>query len=215
MKKNLFLASAVVLSLGVAVTIGTTASAAPEGSTVTTKLKAPITTPPTGPIVTPTDPGGNTGQNGPLSLDYVSPLDFGENEISSKTQTFTAQGTNKLGLQVTDTRGTGVGWKVDVKISEFAGKKPTNTLKGAVLTLPIGTLVTGNEAGNGVAAPTPTSVKLDLKDTSKTIFAAAVDKGLGTWFSEFAKVDTTLEVPAGNYADEYSASLTWTLSDTI
>lgn len=211
--KLLFLSTTTLLIAGMVTLTSKTVSAAPETSTVTTTLKessTPIVTPP---IVTPTDPAGITDQKGPLSLDFVSPLDFGESEITTGTQTLKAQGTNKLGLQVTDIRGTGAGWKVDVALSKFQGS--TNTIKGAVLTLPVGTLATENEAGIAIAAPIATTVALSPEGASGTVLSATKDNGLGTWFSEFNKETTTLKIPSGNYADVYSATLTWTLSNAI
>lgn len=216
--KLLFLSVATLATVGIVAVTNTTASAAPETTDVTTTLKAPTTGTVTPPIVNPTVPGGTTDQEGPLSLDYVSPLNFGETEITTTTQTLTAiTAVNEhFGLQVTDTRGTGEGWKVDVGLSDFTGKnKVTNKIKGAELTLPVGTLTTGNAAGITEAAPVSSTVSLIPAGATGTIFAATTDKGMGTWFSEFDKAVTTLKIPAGNLADEYTATLTWTLTSAI
>jgi len=170
------------------------------------------------PIEEPSEPG--TGDKGPLSLDYISNLDFGKVKLSSgETITEVSGPTNTegtmltKGLQVSDLRGTGAGWKVTIGLSTFAGTEDqTRVLKGAKITLPLGTLSTNNEDKNNV--PTSFAKTIEAGGDSAEIFTATKNQGMGTWFSKWDPKEVKLSVPGGQYADKYVANLTWTLSDT-
>src|SRR5699024_11718832 len=93
---------------------GTIYAEEPANSNATVNFTAPDD--PVGPV-DPTDPtqpntdspednGNITGQNGPLSLDYVSHLDFGNQEISTSEEIYSSETTEPY-IQVTDLRGSG------------------------------------------------------------------------------------------------------------
>lgn len=176
---------------------------------------------PTGPIVDPgegddgeKEDGGSTGNTGALRVDWVTPLEFGTQKLSSESATYRTTSINP-NVQVSDLRGTGDGWTLFVTASEFTDGK--NTLKGATITLPEGTPKTTN--GNISEAPTTYGVELVTDGTSDPVrvMKAFEDTGMGTWADEFEDNEedkyVTLSVPAGNYAGDYEATLTWTLSD--
>ncbi|TRM09235.1 WxL domain-containing protein [Lentibacillus cibarius] len=79
-----------------------------------------------------------TEGGGAFRLDSVSTLLFGVNEIKAKKTVYKSITTDPY-VQVTDTRGTGEGWKVTAQASEFSdGEKETLPgssieLKGAFL----------------------------------------------------------------------------------
>ncbi|MDZ5759993.1 WxL domain-containing protein [Carnobacterium maltaromaticum] len=156
---------------------------------------------------------------GPLRIDAVSSFNFGSVKLGEgkgvyeaiKTIDEETQKESVLGLQVTDSRGTGVGWSVGVKISDFDGKIPSNILKGAEVTIPKGSLKT-NSADDKKA---PITVGVSLTKESTPIFTAEKDTGMGTWANLFegSNEKVTLTVPEGNYADQYSADITWTLQN--
>ncbi|WP_207696039.1 hypothetical protein DOK67_0000597 [Enterococcus sp. DIV0212c] len=159
----------------------------------------------------PENPGeGGTGQIGNLTIDMITNLDFGTFKLTSKETTVTPNKdkTKNPMTQVTDKRGTGAGWTLDVAMSEFKSKDK-KTLKGAKLTIPKGELKTNNVD----KAFAPENFEVSVNDEAQTIMTAAKDKGLGTWANSYSKEETKLTIPAGNFAGEYGSTLTWTLSN--
>ncbi|MBM7689049.1 hypothetical protein BCR24_09540 [Enterococcus ureilyticus] len=154
-----------------------------------------------------------TNQKGNLTIDAVSNFDFGKKKIDKVTSTYdavVAEG-EVLGAQVTDVRGTGAGWNLTAKISTFENAEKTRVLKGAEVTIP-----TGKVSTNSVDDTKPAIASgLTLNEEPATIFSAAVDNGMGTWANEFEGLGekVQLKVPTGNYADTYTAEITWSLAD--
>src|SRR5699024_4539220 len=88
---------------------------------------------PTDPIE-PSTPGGSTGNAGLLTIDNVTPLLFDTHELSSGAVEYVTSSQNP-NVQVTDIRGTGVGWSLQVSTSPFVDQTDTNkVLKGAIVT---------------------------------------------------------------------------------
>ena len=56
---------------------------------------------------------------GPLSLDYVSSIDFGTQKITMFEKKTYESTSLKPFIQVTDNRGTGAGWKVTAAACSF------------------------------------------------------------------------------------------------
>ncbi|MGF9853136.1 WxL domain-containing protein [Bacillus paramobilis] len=182
----------------------------PAKSQAIVEIQPGDTTTPTDPI-DPEGPDKPTGQVGNLTIDYVSSLDFGSFQLQSESVTLKANQNREKDpkVQVTDKRGTGEGWTLTVaQTKEFKSTKG-HTLAGAKLTLPVGNLKTNNI--NKESAPSTKSVVVNAEPN--IIMTAAKDQGLGTWVDEFARENTTLEIPAGNYAGIYESELTWTLSN--
>lgn len=166
---------------------------------------------PTAPIE-PSIPGGATGNEGPLTIDNASPLLFGENKIEGGKMVFTTT-TQNPNVQVTDKRGEGQGWNLQVKTADFIDQVDAKKiLKGAELSLPVGTATPA--AGNISVAPTVNAVVLSSTNAkAQTIMAAAKNNGLGTWVDKFDASQVKLTVPAGNLVGEYVSTLTWSLLD--
>lgn len=167
-------------------------------------------TEPTDPIE-PGEPGdGGTGQTGNLTIDKVSNLDFGSFKLSSESIVVTANQDKETNpsAQVTDKRGTGAGWDLQVEVSDFKSED-SHTIKGAQLSLPKGELKTNNV--DNTAAPE--NYALEVNNQPQTLMSAEIDKGMGSWANVFDKTQTKLMIPAGNYAGEYGATLTWTLTN--
>lgn len=175
----------------------------------------------------PDDPGNNgTGQNGPLSLDYVSDVDFGNNKFNGKQSVYhlfklddkrnptTEPLTYNPWVQVTDSRNTGAGWALSVNYDEDGSFKTTGNkaLIGAKLQFGTSTFDKVNADSNVSSAPTHEGT-LSVSDTPADVSIADTNAGMGTWLQHFSKDDTTLTVPAGNTAGQYSATLVWTLTD--
>lgn len=157
-----------------------------------------------------------TNQKGNLTIDAVSNFDFGTKKIDKITSTYDAvlSDGEVLGAQVTDVRGTGAGWNLTAKISAFENADKTRILKGAEVTIP-----TGKVSTNSIDDSKPAVAQaLTLNEKAATVFSAAAESGMGTWANEFEGLGgedskVQLKVPTGNYADTYTAEITWSLAD--
>lgn len=170
--------------------------------------------------VDPTDPG--TGNTGALTLDYVSSVAFGEQEISSNEATYSAT-SRKPFIQVSDRRGTGKGWYVTATASAFQDEYGTNSLAGATLSFQNGEAVS---ASTTTTSPTA-SQKVDIPTDGTSIvdvISAEETEGMGTWINRWLgatpnDVDSLndnvkLVIPAGSATlGDHEATITWTLSD--
>lgn len=152
-----------------------------------------------------------TGHFGPMTIDYVSNLSFGKQNISAKEETYHLGEINNgtVMTQVSDNRATGEGWTLQVNLEDDF-KDGENILKGAELSYPKGTV--DSEKGSQATAPS-TSNAVVVNKTANTVMAAKKGEGVGTWADTFAKDEVTLKVPGGNIAGNYSANIVWTLTD--
>lgn len=168
----------------------------------------------TGPVdpIDPSEPGGETGHEGPLTIDNVTPFEFGTHAISSSSEIYTATATNP-NIQVSDRRGTGQGWTLQVGLSTFVETTDNAVvLKGASLSIPQG--VMKSTEGNVSEAPANFGFTLDADNSGSDILMNASEKtGMGTWADSLDSENVKLAVPAGNFAGEYSATLNWSLVD--
>ncbi|MET3195968.1 WxL domain-containing protein [Bacillus sp. OAE603] len=180
---------------------------------------------PTNPL-NPTDPNNptdpSTGNTGPLTLDYVSSVDFGSQQISSSTQVYASK-SKKPFIQVSDFRGTGAGWTVSAKASSFSTDGGTTaSLPGAVLTFKNGAVITPDVS----VAPTPEqTVTLNADGTaSSKVVSAKPSTGMFTWLTKWfgetpndensLNNNVTLTIPAGAASvGNHEATVTWTLTD--
>ncbi|MFW5438185.1 WxL domain-containing protein [Paenibacillus apiarius] len=166
------------------------------------------------PPIDPSEPGGETGTSGALTIDNVAPLLFDSHKLSGGDVTYTTTTTNP-NVQVTDIRGTGAGWTLQVSATPFKDKTDgTKVLKGAVVTLPVGTLVT--TLANVSTAPTANKVQLSTDSditAPQNLMAATANTGLGTWVDKFDASQVTIQVPAGNLTGDYESTLSWSLLD--
>ncbi len=189
------------------------------------------------PIVNPLDPDveleiDTEGSTSELSIDYASDLEFGSNQISTSDKTYyaaadvlVAKGSGKEVLvpnfvQVTDNRGTKVGWTLSVTASDFT-TGDGRILKGAYITFNHANTYDANSTGD---APTvEQSIALEQVGTPYPMMIAANGQGSATWGIYFAggEDDTgdysvTLSVPGEStkMADTYTSTLTWNLAET-
>ncbi|WP_239256756.1 WxL domain-containing protein [Listeria ilorinensis] len=235
-KKTLKLLTAfAVTALPVVTLIGTDVSAAEDDTTyadngLSATSKGTITfTPNTDPVnpvnpddddpYTPDDTPVNPSTDDALRIAYVSKLDFGSQKISSEDQTYTAnkvtmtnQKTNTTkeinpAVTISDGRGTGAGWKLQVKQSG-AFSNGSDTLENATLTLEKSSIYSNKSN----AATAPVGGNVSVNTNNATVMTAAASSGYGTWQEEFK---ASLNVK-GNTAKEgtYKTNLVWTLSDT-
>lgn len=179
--------------------------------------------------ITPTDPDDHERPTaGPLSIDYVSNLRFGEQKTTGTDMIYHAQldeiidseGENIKRpnfVQVTDKRGSNAGWHLTVT-QDGQFKSGANELAGAVLTLDNATLSTPN----GGIEPTASQAIALTPGSASDVLDAKEDQGTGTWLNRFGadeeegKSSVTLSVPGKTkkVQGEYKTSLTWTLTDT-
>ncbi|EOL45212.1 WxL domain-containing protein [Enterococcus caccae] len=168
-------------------------------------------TDPTTPL-DPSEPDGSTGNIGALTIDNVTPLEFGEHQLEGGETIYTTTSIDP-NVQVTDNRGEGKGWSLQVTSSQFTDVTDNKkTLKGAVLTLPVGEMKT--TAGNVSSNPDPREIQLATdKASTEIVMDAKAKAGMGTWEELFDASKLTVKVPAGNFAGEYVSTLTWTMLD--
>ncbi|MGX7377910.1 WxL domain-containing protein [Carnobacterium maltaromaticum] len=163
------------------------------------------------------DPGIEPGldNKGPLSLDAVSSFNFPTKKLGAEPklplEASPVLGT-KLGLQVTDERGEDLGWNLKVSATNFKTADDKLELKGAVMTIPEGTLTT-KEGVDPLL--TPTAFKVNLSTTPTSIMKASTTQGRSTWVNSFEGKGekVTLAVPSGNKVATYSSTITWSLED--
>lgn len=183
----------------------------PGDTGTTNESKTTTSTKPSQATINLTPATDKDGNRLGVTLDAAPSIVFPEKTISNESKQYN-DGVASGPITVTN-NGTDDAWSVSVKADSFVDG--TKTLKGAKLTLPAGTAKAADPS-NQSAAPSTQGASLDLKDGSASvdgIFAAVSGAGVGTWDSTLAK--STLDVPAGNVAGNYSAALTWTLTDSV
>ncbi|MGM0125664.1 hypothetical protein IGI37_003063 [Enterococcus sp. AZ194] len=150
------------------------------------------------------------GNSSADKLTMASPpaFHFGKFEITDSPLVLKAKGDSDL--QVIDTRGLGSGWQVQTKISAFESASH-NSLTGVAMTLEA-TAVKATDPENQSAPPKTT--RIQLNESSQTIFLADKMAGLGGWQADFSsKESLQLVIPSGNRPGNYSATFTWELVD--
>ncbi len=164
----------------------------------------------------PMEPG--TGENGPLSIDYITPISFGNEVISPSSRAYLAN-TLKPFVQVSDFRGTGAGWKLQAKLSFFRNGTDTDSLPGAAVHFNNGFSLSENV---GFTSPTSVnSVTLHADNfTISNVVIAYAGTGKGTsvarWYStnimDSQNNNVTLTIPAGiARVGTHTATITWSL----
>jgi len=163
-----------------------------------------------------------TEEAGPLTLDYVSSISFGSNEISGEGETYESD-TLRPFIQVTDRRGTAEGWSVTAELANFTQTNettgPTETLNGAVLSFANGEVDTPDSISTPPTAEQP--VTLAAGGDADLVINANADEGMGKWLNTWFPTEesetnnsVTLDVPGGAaQTGTHTAEITWTLSD--
>ncbi|MBO0422749.1 WxL domain-containing protein [Enterococcus plantarum] len=197
--------SFVCTSLVLASETGIIAQAAPEtlDQSGSVSIKGSVVTNPVDPenpedVV---DPGDKTSTDGPLRIDYVSALDFGESKISKNGRTYHALAQQFFGetgprgsyIQITDQQAESSGWSLQVKqnyqfTNPIIQKTNEQDLKGAVLSLDKGW---ANSSGTS-EAPTVMreTIALNSIDSAYEIATARTGSGKGVWTIAFGASDT-------------------------
>ena len=215
MKKSILYSLAATTLLSATLLTGVLANAAESGDATTTTAKVTFTggnDDPVNPVdpddpdnpvnpVDPDDPDNHgTDDNGPLSIDYVSNISFGTQEISSDSQVYSALNAEPH-VQITDKRGVEGGWTLTASVSKFKAEDQSE-LKG----------------DNTSAQPTVNEDVTFNNTEAQNVMSAASLAGEGTWLDVFPgeeghNTDVQLAVPSGSaQAKEYTATITWTLT---
>lgn len=188
------------------------------------------------------DEGNNTDQAGPLSLDYISNIDFGEKEITTSEFTYESTTASPF-IQISDRRGSGDGWLVTAEATSFNGTIIENEDTEEENTISLGETLPGSTISflNGVAeAPDDTTTAepevnqiIELSTNGGQVNVAnalanedgeptANAEGLGLWVISWLTDDpaaelnenVTLTVPEAAASEgTHTASINWTLTD--
>lgn len=241
MKKNITVLSTLALGVVAATGFATTNFAAEDATSKATIQAVAGGDTPVAPV-DPTDPkdpngqgptdpndGTTTGQTGPLQINYLSNLNFGDNiAITSKTVTANVKNDTPRFFQVSDLRGTAAGWKLNVSLGDFMPTGTTSTSKaitGASIAFKNGEAVTSNDALNGVDvdAATTHDVTLSAGNTAvQTLMSADQGTGRGTWLARYTaksgasdNENIVFSAPTNSITAStgYQATLTWQLVD--
>lgn len=147
------------------------------------------------------DPGPSPSTEGPLRIDYVSALNFGESKISKDNRKYNALAQQFFGetgprgsyIQITDQQADSSGWNLQVKqetqfknaIIQEAGEQE---LKGAVLSLDQGWANSNSTS----EAPTVTreTIALNSIGAAYEVATARSGGGKGVWTIAFGASDT-------------------------
>lgn len=207
-----------------------------QPSTDSTNPLDPLDPNPDKPIkpVDPTVPGGepNPGTQGPLSIDFASSLDFGTQEITSRTEYYQAasqkytdfdgeDGEGPNFVQVTDNRGTEAGWSLSVKQNgQFYSSEWEQELDNAEITFNNGGIVTNSDSTK--PSESANTIVLNPNGAESHVMTAREGEGAGTYLMTWgetvdeARESIVLEVPGSStkYATQYTTTFTWTLNDT-
>ncbi|MDA9471377.1 WxL domain-containing protein [Enterococcus sp. 5H] len=168
---------------------------------------------------------------GPLSINYVSNLRFGSQKAQGNDAVYQVKPDQVMDdeenvievpnyIQITDNRGTNVGWRLTVK-QNGAFKNGSNDLAGTelVFTNPVLSAKSGKTETAPIAASTFT---LTADGQEALVMNAEADHGMGTWVDRFgetsnqSKSSIQLKIPGDSkkVAGLYKTSLVWTLSDS-
>lgn len=171
----------------------------------------------------PGNEGNNTGQTGPLQINYVSNLLFGDQvKLTGKTVEANIVNTATPYFQVSDLRGTGAGWKLNVTLGDFEQTQDkTKTIKGAQIQFSNGSVRTSNSTQGNAA--TTSDLTLFAGATGATaLLTADKGKGRGTWLAAYdkvaseatnSKVKFSAPTESIDAQTPYEATLTWQLAD--
>lgn len=247
MKYNKIISLASVMALGLSMGAGVVSAAGQDGGEYTsngliefTPGEKPVD--PVDPLdpeqpvdpTDPTDPEGKPqpGTPGPLSIDFASSFNFGDNKITSKDETYYAglqkykdkdtdqelrEGPNYV--QVTDNRGTLAGWTLKVKQTKQFETDDSHKLDGAKITLTNGNINTVSESTPATAVD---EIEIDKMDADFLVMSAKKDAGAGTFLTRWgdedlakSKESVKLFVPgkAVKKKAQYRTSFVWTLTD--
>lgn len=174
--------------------------------------------------------------NGPLSLNYVSDIQFGTHKRSDSKQVFYAlldqveyldgSGTNKRAnfIELTDNRGSNAGWNLTVKQNGQLQNQAGEFLEGAVISFQNVTPISLDGIGKQPTAIPSGEISLNPTGADNSlILTAQKGTGIGSWSIAFGEDEevgmesilVTIPEKAPKKDGKYSTTLTWTLGDSL
>ncbi|MGM0229009.1 hypothetical protein IGJ28_001071 [Enterococcus sp. AZ091] len=169
--------------------------------------------------------GPNPGTAGPLSIDFASSFQFGNQKITSETmdyyaklQEFTSSLAGPNYVQVTDKRGTQEGWSLSVVQQGQFKTAQSEVLAGASLSISSGTAISMTDEQY---APTVVENHTFVPNSEMNLVNVPAGKGMGTWIYRFGAdasegaTAVKLNIPGRSVklAKEYRTTLTWYLKN--
>lgn len=147
-----------------------------------------------------------------VAITSMPDIDFGSTEVSTNQQNIKAQ-TVSAPLSV-DNPGFASGWSVAVQASKFIDSAKGVALNGA--TIKFGAAdVQAAVASNVSTAPKAQTVDVAADGEAVPVLSAAAGTGVGAFNATYDANSLSLDIPSGNVAANYSAALTWTLTDSV
>lgn len=145
---------------------------------------------------------------GELTLDKVSSFDFGQQPISKEDRLYGTK--TKSEIQITDLRGTSEGWQLTVKATPLMTSS-AQVLKGAQISFKGGKVSNSNSE-----TVTVVDEQELIPENTVKIISASEGNGSGLSTVSWDESGVRLFVPGNSTknATEYTASLTWTLTDS-
>ncbi|WP_086350635.1 WxL domain-containing protein [Candidatus Enterococcus clewellii] len=140
------------------------------------------------------DPGPSPSMDSPLRIEFVPQLGFGQNKITKGDRLYEANAQLFFGdteargnfIQVSDYRGTGAGWTLQVRqTTQFENPNTLNNkLKGAVISFDKSWV---NSTWDLSAAPSVSKdvIRIDNIGDTYTLAEASAGNGQGTWLITF------------------------------
>lgn len=239
--KSTVLLSTILTSFGVSYTSVAAATASTANSTGTIRFivgddpNTPLNpTDPDNPNTTdPDDPNNNgTGNVGPLTIDYVSNINFGNAKVKDNVMSLKALNKTPY-VQIKDSREKASGWTLVAAITKpFTHTDNKSVLKGAVMNWNNGEVKAPSWNNSGKPEGNDFSLAGDGASSVVMSAKASGNQGSGTWLDVFedkeatgvqgqpeeklgANSKVTLKVPSPEIKNGmYNAELTWTLTDT-
>ncbi|MGE1006176.1 WxL domain-containing protein [Bacillus cereus] len=167
------------------------------------------------------------GTKGPLSLDFASSLNFGEQVLSSKDEKYFAKsqeladGSQKMNyVQITDNRMKGSSWTLSVKQNGQLKDEKGRKLDGAKITFHNAEVVSSTQMPELSLAKDSFDITADSSGATQHVLVGKSGTEESTYIYRFGNEETKgssiqLEVPGETikYAVAYKTTLTWSLSD--
>ena len=152
-------------------------------------------------------------EKGDIVLDSVPSFDFGEQAISSEDASYNAEEISGV-IQVSDLRGTGEGWDLQVSLSPFELTEGSSaTLEGAYINIIGGTVIGTPVAEEDKPELVGETITIASDNEQVSVFSAAAGSGRGVWGLSLSESDVSLNVIANTaHVGESSAVLTWSLT---
>lgn len=158
-----------------------------------------------------------------LKLTEASDITFKDATISAEDIVTT--NSNDVNISIQELSGNAPGWQLSTKLSHFTGSTKGKQLTGAQLFYPSVTPTTTTSGDTSAILPNTLTTDNAFTGDDKgkvvssgedavNIVIADVGKGYGSWTIQYPTDKIQLKIPAGNLQDTYTATLTYTLTDS-